>query len=176
LPSFTITADVGASALTLSSLTSSDAGFWDLGAQVTQPIFQGGALMHKERAARAAYLQAQEQYRSAVVAAFQNVADTLVALEHDAEALRASAASTEAAKVTLDVVHAQQRAGYASYLQLLSAEQTYQIAANAQVQARINRYADTAALFQALGGGWWNRSDARMGGLPANRSLQSPPP
>jgi NodT family efflux transporter outer membrane factor (OMF) lipoprotein len=164
-PTFTITADIGASALTLSSLTSGDAGFWDLGAQVTQPIFQGGALMHKERAARAAYLQAQAQYRSAVIVAFQNVADTLVALEHDAEALRASAASTEAAKVTLDVVRAQQLAGYASYLQLLSAEQTYQTAVIAQVQAQINRYTDTAALFQALGGGWWNRTDARMGGL-----------
>ena len=163
LPAFTITADVGASALALSGLTSSDAGFWDLGAQLTQPIFQGGALLHKERAARAAYLQAKEQYRSAVIAAFQNVADTLAALEHDAEALRASAASTEAAEVTLDVVRAQQRAGYASYLQLLSAEQTYQAAVNSQVQAQINRYVDTAALFQALGGGWWNRADARMG-------------
>jgi NodT family efflux transporter outer membrane factor (OMF) lipoprotein len=176
LPSFTITADVGASAVMLSSLTSSDAGFWDVGAQVTQPIFQGGALMHKERAARAAYLQAREQYRSAVIAAFQNVADTLAALEHDAEALRASAASTEAAKVTLDVVRAQQCAGYASYLQLLSAEQTYQTAVNAQVQVQVNRYADTAALFQALGGGWWNRADARMGGMPENRSLRSRPP
>ena len=157
LPSFAITADLGASALTLSGLTSSDAGFWDVGAQVTQPIFQGGTLMHKERAARAAYLQAKEQYRSAVIAAFQNVADTLAALEHDAEALHASAASTEAAKVTLDVVHAQQRAGYASSLQLLSAEQAYQTAVTGQVQAQINRFADTAALFQALGGGWWNR-------------------
>jgi len=176
LPSFTITADLGASAVTLSGLTSSDAEFWDLGAQVTQPIFQGGALMHKERAARAAYLQAKEQYRSAVIAAFQNVADTLAALEHDAEALHASAASTEAAKVTLDVVRAQQRAGYASYLQLLSAQETYQTAVNAQVQAQMNRFADTAALFQALGGGWWNRSDARLGGLPASHGLQSAPP
>ena len=81
----------------------SDAGFWDLSGQVTRPIFQGGALMHKERAARANYRQAQEQYRSTVIAAFQNVADTLAALEHDANALRASAASTEAAKVTLDL-------------------------------------------------------------------------
>jgi outer membrane protein TolC len=159
LPSFAITADLGASALTLSGLTSSDAGFWDLGGQVTQPIFQGGTLMHKERAARAAYLQAKAQYRSAVIAAFQNVADTLAALEHDAEALHASAASTEAAKETLDVVQTQQRAGYASYLQLLSAEQAYQTAVTGQVQAQINRFADTAALFQALGGGWWNRPD-----------------
>ena len=159
LPSFTITADIGASAVTLSGLTSSDAGFWDLGAQVPQPIFHGATLMHRERAARAAYLQAKEQYRSTLIAAFQNVADTLAALEHDADALSASAASTEAAKVTLDVVRAQQHAGYASYLQLLSAEEAYQTAVTGQVQAQINRFADTAALFQALGGGWWNRPD-----------------
>jgi NodT family efflux transporter outer membrane factor (OMF) lipoprotein len=159
LPTFTITADVGASALTLNSLTSSNAGFWDLGGQLTQPIFQGGTLMHKERAARAAYRQASEQYRSAVIAAFQNVADTLAALEHDAEALGAAAASTQAAKLTLDIVRAQQQAGYASYLQLLSAEQAYQTAVSGEKQAQISRFADTAALFQALGGGWWNRPE-----------------
>jgi NodT family efflux transporter outer membrane factor (OMF) lipoprotein len=175
LPNFTITADVGASALTLSGLTKGDAGFWDIGAQVTQPIFQGGELMHKERAARAAYLQAKEQYRSVVIAAFQNVADTLAALEHDAAALHASTASTEAAKATLDVVRAQQRAGYASYLQLLSAQQAYQVALNVQVQAQISRFADTTALFQGLGGGWWNTSDARMGGLRADHKRQSAP-
>jgi NodT family efflux transporter outer membrane factor (OMF) lipoprotein len=157
LPTFTITGDIGASALTLSALTSSDAMFWDLGAQVMQPIFQGGTLMHRERAARAAYLQAQDQYRSAVIAAFQNVADALAALEHDADALRASAASTEAARITLDIVRAQQHAGYAGYLQLLSAQESYQTAVTGQAQAQINRFTDTAALFQALGGGWWNR-------------------
>jgi NodT family efflux transporter outer membrane factor (OMF) lipoprotein len=165
LPSFTITADVGASATTLSGLTSNDAGFWDLGAQVVQPIFQGGTLMHKERAARAAYLEAHEQYRSAVIAAFQNVADTLAAIGHDADALKAAAASAQAAATTLDVARAQQRAGYSGYLQLLSAEQTYHTAVIAQVQAQTNRFTDTAALFQALGGGWWNRGDPRMGDL-----------
>jgi outer membrane protein TolC len=105
-----------------------------------------------------------------VLAAFQNVADVSAALEHDAEALRAGAASTEAAKVTLAVVRAQRNAGYASYLQLLSAEEPYQTAVTSQVQAQTNRFADTAALFQALGGGWWNRSDARMGGLAADHS------
>ena len=118
-------------------------------------------------------LQAKEQYRSAVLAAFQNVADVLAALEHDAEALRASAASTEAAKVTLAVVRAQRNAGYANYLQLLSAEETYQTAVISQLQAQTHRFADTAALFQALGGGWWNRSDARRGGLAADHSRKS---
>ena len=174
LPSFTITADIGASALTLSGLTSNDAGFWDLGAQVAQPIFQGGALLHKERAARAAYVEAQEQYRHAVIAAFQNVADTLAALQHDAEALRAASASAHAAEATLDVVRAQQHSGYASFLQLLSAEQTYQTAVIAQAGAQTNRFTDTAALFQALGGGWWNRGDPRMGDLAANPRSMMP--
>ena len=174
LPNFTITADIGASATMLSGLTSNDAGFWDLGAQITQPIFQGGSLMHKERAARAAYVQANEQYRSAVIAAFQNVADTLAALQHDADALRAAAASATAAAATRDVVRAQQRAGYVGYLQLLSAEQTYQTAVLAQVQAQTNRFTDTAALFQALGGGWWNRGDPRMGDLAGSARPAAP--
>jgi outer membrane protein TolC len=124
-----------------------------------QPVFQGGALLHKERAARAAYEQASEQYRGTVLVAFQNVADTLSALEHDADALQAAAASRDAAQTTLILVRRQQQAGYAGYLQLLNAEQAYQLAVLSQVQAEANRYADTVALFQALGGGWWNRSD-----------------
>jgi outer membrane protein TolC len=130
--------------------------------------------MHKERAARAAYVQANEQYRSAVIAAFQNVADTLAALEHDADALRAAAASATAAAATRDVVRAQQRAGYVGYLQLLNAEQTYQTAVLDQVQAQTNRFTDTTALFQALGGGWWNRGDPRMGDLAGSARPAAP--
>jgi NodT family efflux transporter outer membrane factor (OMF) lipoprotein len=157
LPNVTLTADAGKSAVTLGALTQGETGFWDLGASVAQPLFEGGALRHRERAARAAFEQAREQYRSTVLAAFQNVADTLAALQHDAEALQASASSANAAKTALELVQIQQRAGYANYLQLLSAEQTYQYAIVIQVQAQANRYADTAALLQALGGGWWNR-------------------
>jgi NodT family efflux transporter outer membrane factor (OMF) lipoprotein len=157
LPNVTLTAAAGKSAVTLGALTEGGTGFWDLGASIAQPLFEGGALMHKERAARAAFEQAREQYRGTVLAAFQNVADTLAALEHDAEALQASASSANAAKTALDLVQVQKRAGYANYLQLLSAEQTYQNAIVIQVQAQANRYADTAALLQALGGGWWNR-------------------
>ena len=114
---------------------------------------------HRERAAKAAFTQAAEQYRSTVIAAFQNVADTLHALQQDADALKAASAATDAAKLTLDLTSSQVRAGYAGYLALLSAEQAYQQALINLVQARANRYADTAALFQALGGGWWNRPD-----------------
>jgi len=115
--------------------------------------------MHRERAARAAYVQADEQYRSTVLTAFQNVADALHALEQDADGLKAAVAARDAAKVTLDLTTRQTQAGYLSYLALLSAEQAYQQAVINLVQAQSNRYADTAALFQALGGGWWNRPD-----------------
>ena len=115
--------------------------------------------MHRERAARAVYVQADEQYRSTVLNAFQNVADTLNALQQDADGLKAAAASKDAAAVTLDLAKKQFQAGYVNYLGLLSAEQAYQQAAVNLAQAQGNRYADTAALFQALGGGWWNRSD-----------------
>jgi NodT family efflux transporter outer membrane factor (OMF) lipoprotein len=159
LPSFNLTGDIGSMALAFGNIFSAGNGFRDVGASVTQPIFQGGTLMHKERAARAAYVQADEQYRSTVLTAFQNVADTLHALEQDADGLKAAVAARDAAKVTLDLTTKQMQVGYANYLALLSAEQNYQQAVINLVQAQSNRYADTAALFQALGGGWWNRSD-----------------
>jgi len=159
LPSFALTADVGSMALIFSNMFAAGTGFWDLGASATQTIFQGGTLVHRERAARAAYTQAAEQYRSTVLTAFENVADTLHALQQDADALKGAAAARDAAKVTLDLTTRQMQVGYVSYLTLLSAEQTYQQALINLVQAQSNRYADTAALFQALGGGWWNRPD-----------------
>jgi NodT family efflux transporter outer membrane factor (OMF) lipoprotein len=159
LPSFALTADAGSMAVVLGHLFSGGTGFWDVAAGVTQPIFEGGTLMHRERAARAAYTQASEQYRSTVLTAFQNVADTLNALQQDADGLKSAAAAKDAASVTLDLTKKQLEAGYANYLALLSAEQAYQQALINLVQAQSNRYADTAALFQALGGGWWNRTD-----------------
>jgi len=159
LPNFALTADAGGMAVVLGRLFSGGSGFWDIGAGVTQPIFQGGTLLHRERAARAAYTQAAEKYRSTVLTAFQNVADTLNALQQDADALKAAAAAKDASSVTLDLARKQYQSGYVSYLALLSAEQAYLQAVINLVQAQANRYADTAALFQALGGGWWNRSD-----------------
>jgi NodT family efflux transporter outer membrane factor (OMF) lipoprotein len=159
LPSIDLTADAGSSPTAFSNMFSGGNGFWDLTAGITQPIFDAGTLKHRERAAKAAFTQAAEQYRSTVIAAFQNVADTLHALQQDADALKAASAATDAAKLTLDLTSSQVRAGYAGYLALLSAEQAYQQALINLVQARANRYADTAALFHALGGGWWNRPD-----------------
>ncbi len=159
LPNVTLSATTGTSALAINQLFTTGTGFWSLGADLTAPIFEGGTLLHQERAARAVYRQAAAQYRSTVLAACQNVADTLAALAEDAEALKAAAAAAGAAKVTLDLAQRQWQAGYAGYLTLLSAEQAYQQARISLVQAQASRYADTAALFQALGGGWWHRQD-----------------
>jgi NodT family efflux transporter outer membrane factor (OMF) lipoprotein len=159
LPSFPLTADAGSTALALGALFGAGTGFWDLGAAVAQPIFQGGTLRHRERAAKAAFVVANEQYRSTVLTAFQNVADSLYALQQDADALKTAASAAESALVTLDLARKQYQAGYAGYLALLNAEQAYQQAVISLAQARANRFADSAALFQALGGGWWNRAD-----------------
>jgi NodT family efflux transporter outer membrane factor (OMF) lipoprotein len=159
LPTIALTADAGSSPDQITKMFSGGNGFWDLTAGITQPIFDAGTLRHRERAAQAAYVEAAEQYRSTVLTAFQNVADTLHALQQDADTLKADAAAKDAASVTLDLARKQYQSGYVSYLALLSAEQAYQQAVISLVQAQANRYADTAALFQALGGGWWNRPD-----------------
>lgn len=159
LPSFALTANAGSMATIFSQMFSNGNGFWDVAGGIAQPVFAGGTLMHRERAARAAYTQAAEQYRSTVLTAFQNVADTLNALQQDADALKTAAAAKDAAGLTLNLAKKQYETGYVNYLFLLNAEQSYQQALINLVQAQANRYADTAALFQSVGGGWWNRPD-----------------
>jgi NodT family efflux transporter outer membrane factor (OMF) lipoprotein len=179
LPTFMLSGNAGRTAVEASQLFTPGSSFWTLSAAITQPIFQGGTLLHRERAARAVYRQADQQYRSAVLTAFQNVADTLHALDQDAKGLKAALAADRAAKVSLDMTNEQVKVGYANYLALLSAEQTYQQAEISLVQAQANRYADTAALFQALGGGWWNRQDivtqkTTEGGKPGTDEFRYP--
>lgn len=156
LPQFSIDADLGSSALKLGQLFGPYTGFWDLGASLTQTLFDSGALIHKHRAAEAALDEAGAQYRSAVILACQNVADTLRALQADANALQASAEADRAAKASFDLARQQREIGTLSVVALLNVETGYQQAELALVQAQANRYADTAGLFQALGGGWWN--------------------
>jgi NodT family efflux transporter outer membrane factor (OMF) lipoprotein len=159
LPNITLSASAGTNALAIGQLFGPGTGFWNIGGALLAPIFNGGTLRHQERAARANYKQTAEQYRSTVLTAFQNVADTLVAIEQDAKTLKASAAATDAAKSSLDLARLQYKDGYAAYLAVLNADQGYQQARLAQVQAEADRFTDTAALFQALGGGWWHRPE-----------------
>jgi len=116
-------------------------------------------LKHRERATKAQFDLSAAQYRSTLIMAFQNVADVLVALQSDADGLKAAVASEQAASRSLEIARGQLKFGSGSYLSVLNAEQTYQFARIALVQAQARRLTDTAALFQALGGGWWNRSD-----------------
>ncbi len=159
LPSITLNANAASYANKMSDLFSAGTGAWAIGAGVTQPIFRGGALMHEQDAAEAALDMAAAQYRSTVISAFRNVADTLRALQSDADALKEQLAAETAASDSLGLARQQYSAGAISYLTLLNAERTYEQTRIGLIQAQALRFADTAALFQALGGGWWNRND-----------------
>jgi NodT family efflux transporter outer membrane factor (OMF) lipoprotein len=159
-PQFTLSAAYGSASPTVGELFKGSNAVWNLAAGLTQPIFNGGALSAKRRAAQAAYDQAAAQYRSTVLAAFQEVADSLRALDSDAAALQAQAEAEALASESLGLATQQYRLGAISYLVLLDAQRTYQQSHINLVQAQAARYADTAALFQALGGGWWQRAGA----------------
>src|SRR5580700_7149346 len=156
-PQFSITGTVGGNADQIPWLFRGGGSFWTVVGGVTQPIFEGGTLLHAKRAAQAALKQAAAQYQSTVIAAYQNVADTLHASLADAEALAADVEAENSSKVTYDLTRRQMDAGYVNYLTLLSAQTAYSQALLTRVQAQAARYGDTVALFQALGGGWWNR-------------------
>ena len=155
-PQITLSAGLGVEASTVGDLFNSNAAIWNFGGGLLQPLFQGGQLLARRRAAIAAYDQARAQYRETVLFAFQNVADVLRALESDARTLSAQKEAESAARGTLDLTREQYRMGAVSYLALLIAERQYQAAWLGLVRAQATRFADTAALFQALGGGWWN--------------------
>ena len=161
LPQFTLTANAGTTANQINQLfITPGTAFWIVAGNVAQTVFDAGTLLHKQRAAEAAFDQAAAMYRSTVITAFQNVADSLHALQSDAETLKAAYAAERAAFKSLEIARRQLQLGAIGYLGLLTAENTYNTALLALVQAQAARYADTAALFQALGGGWWNRQDA----------------
>jgi NodT family efflux transporter outer membrane factor (OMF) lipoprotein len=159
LPQFSISGNVGGNADQFAWMFRSGGPFWTMVGGVTQPLFEGGTLLHKERAAKAALRQAAAQYQTTVITAYQNVADTLHASISDADALAADVDAENSSKVTYDLTRRQLEAGYANYLALLSAETAYNQVLLTRIQAQATRYGDTIALFQALGGGWWNRKE-----------------
>jgi NodT family efflux transporter outer membrane factor (OMF) lipoprotein len=169
LPQLSLTASYGGAAGTFSNVFSSSSVIYSLIGEVTQPLFKGGTLLHQRRAAIASAQAAAANYKATVLTAFQDVSNTLYALQGDADALAAETTAERTAADSLKLVQVQYKSGAASYLTVLTSEQTYQNAAVALVKARAQRYADTAALFQALGGGWWNRTD-----LAANSSEKGP--
>ncbi len=159
LPQLSLSADIGHEALTTGALFTPQTLLWSLVAGVTQPIFEGGQLAAKRKIAIAQLRQAGDNYQTTVLSAFQNVADSLAALQYDAQTLQANQNAADAAAQSLAVTQAQYQAGAQPFTAVLSAQTTYQNDALALVRAQAARLSDTAALYQAMGGGWWHRND-----------------
>lgn len=175
-PSFSINGNYGWTASIASSLFQPLNKTWLMAGQIAQPIFHGGALFSARKAAIAAFDQAAAQYKQTLLTAFQNTADALRALETDARTFKAAKAAEVDAYQYYKITRSQYRDGGVSYLELLTAEQQYQQALINSIQSQALRYADTAALYQALGGGWWNRKNIQCPDKinPVNASLTCP--
>ncbi len=163
-PKISLSGSYGSEATKISDLFSGGSAVWGLGAGVLQPLFRGGELRARKRAAIAIYKQTQAQYRATVLLAFGQVADVLLALQTDMDNLKLQKESKRLAAETLQLVELQFKEGAVSYLDLLNAQSLYQQSRIACIQAHSSLYADTAALFQALGGGWWNRQQQNSSG------------
>ena len=158
LPQISLTGAFGYTSTSTGTFFTPANKVWNYGGQLLQPVFNGGALLAQKRQAVDAYQQAAAQYRQVVLTAFQNVADTLRALQHDAQALQSLRNAELASRRAMQLASEQFKLGGVNYVVLLTANQQYRLAFISRIQAQATRYNDTAALFQALGGGWWNQA------------------
>ena len=156
LPNVTLSGGLEAASNSATSLFPAQGKAWSVGADLTAPLFEGGTLWFKRKAALDNYRQAMALYRQTVLGAFEQVADSLRALDHDAQTQLAEDESLAAAEQALRLIQANYQAGLATYLDVLNADAQYHQATIADIQANAVRYQDTVALFAALGGGWWN--------------------
>jgi NodT family efflux transporter outer membrane factor (OMF) lipoprotein len=161
-PQLNLTGSIGTDSVTSGGLFGAGTGTWSAGAALLQPLFHGGELRYKRRAAVADLEHADATYRQTVLAAMEEVADTLRALETDARGLQAQVEAEKAASDAFEISKKQFRVGGVSYVTVLNAQRLYLEARQSRVQAQAARYSDSAALFQALGGGWWNRKDQEV--------------
>jgi NodT family efflux transporter outer membrane factor (OMF) lipoprotein len=161
-PQLNLTGSIGSESVTSGGLFGAGTGTWSVGAALLQPLFHGGELRYKRRAAVADLEQADANYRQTVLAAMEDVADTLRALETDARALEAQVEAEKAASDAFEISKKQFRVGGVSYVTVLNTQRLFLEARQSRVQAQAARYSDSAALFQALGGGWWNRKDQEV--------------
>jgi NodT family efflux transporter outer membrane factor (OMF) lipoprotein len=160
LPRLALSPSFGVNNTSVSSLFSSGSFFWNLGANLVGPILDGGTLYYQRKAAIDSHDQTFDNYRQTVLVAFEQVADTLRGLEHDADALSAEAEAVGTAEEALHLVQINYKAGLATYLQVLVADGLYLQAKIGHIQAVAQRLQDTVALYLALGGGWWNEDKA----------------
>ena len=162
LPQLSLSAQYAQQTSKLSDLFTQPGGVWSAGLGLAAPLFHGGTLAARADEAKQRYAQALSAYQGTVVNAFVDVADALQALQHDADSYTAHNRALQAARANQDLAVAEYRAGKYTELQVLTAQQQYQSAALTQVQADVERFTDTAALFRALGGGWWNAPDGAL--------------
>jgi NodT family efflux transporter outer membrane factor (OMF) lipoprotein len=156
LPALNISAQYALQTTSLNELFTAPGAIWSLGLNASAPLFHGGTLAARAHEAQERYRQSLESYQGTVVGAFVEVANALQALQHDADSYEAHRRALSASRDDRDLALQQYRAGKYTELQVLTAEQQYQQAALTQVQADVQRFTDTAALFRALGGGWWH--------------------
>lgn len=157
LPQISLTGNLGNSAVALSQLFSPQTGLWTLAGNVLQPIFSAGTLLNKQIAAEENFTQVEAQYRTVVLTAFQNIADALRALQADSRALSAATEAERAAARSFELTRRQIERGQSSVQLLLTTQQAFLQTSIARVQAESQLLTDTVLLFQALGGGWWNK-------------------
>jgi NodT family efflux transporter outer membrane factor (OMF) lipoprotein len=179
LPQLSLSAQYAQQATKLNELFTQPGGIWSAGLDLAAPLFHGGTLAARADEAKQRYAQAQSAYRGTVINAFVDVADALQALQHDSDSYTAHDRALQAARANQELAAAEYRAGKYTELQVLTAEQQYQSAALTQVQADVQRFTDTAALFRALGGGWWNSSDGALlsaaeGHVPSSSKRNNP--
>ena len=174
LPQITLSVGFGTTGIQTDSLFGPTQTSTNVGGSLLQTVLDGGALAAKKQAAIAGFEQAEAQYRSSVLAAFRNVADTLNALEYDAITLKAAVDAERAAATSLNIARRRLELGDTTYVFVLIAELTYQQTQITRIQAQAARLTNTAALFQALGGGWWNRD--KVESLSEAERLRCRPP
>jgi NodT family efflux transporter outer membrane factor (OMF) lipoprotein len=175
-PSFTLNGSYGVGSNSTGNLFKNNSSFWNLGANISAPLFHGGTLWYGRQAAIDAYQISLANYRQTVLSAFAQVADTLRALEHDAESVKAQAHAVDAADEAMQLTNANYQAGTANFLQVIIANGLYHQAKIGYLQALAQRYQDTAALFVALGGGWWNTEENVTGAVSDKDTSPAPFP
>jgi NodT family efflux transporter outer membrane factor (OMF) lipoprotein len=161
LPSIAITGELGTQALTIGGLFGPGTMLWSLGAALAGTIFDHGTLKHRQLAAKAAYDQAAAQYKGTVLGGYQNVADSIVAVQRDTAALEAAGQADRVAGAAMDITRSQETLGQVAQPQFLTAQQSYLAAEVSLAAAQGQQYTDAAALLTALGGGWWNRQETQ---------------
>lgn len=169
LPNVQLSALPGEAVDSMGKMFKPGMGNWMLAATVTQPIFQGGSLLHAQREAKANYTQAKEYYKAAILSAVSDVADSLHAVELDGNTLMADQSGLDAATQALHIAEVQHRLGDNSEIDVAQARMAVAQDQISVAQDEVARLSDTVGLFQALGGGWWNRNDLGVSPEDAKR-------